>query len=223
MFCIKCGTKNNDDSAFCKECGVPINTTRTSSLSNTHQSKNNPSLTYKIRMLLNKAKKLTKRQKIVGIVILVALVGGGVSYFIYRETISNPSYTTTYVDPGSGETVITTPNKTPEKAAGSNNIIMLGSDSLINDYGMTLNQVNKLKAEFKDFSSSQKTPIKEVSITLASGEITSNPDTYGTTLKFTITIDRSTTLTAVIDYWGIGDPNLSLYNPSNNTPIFSSK
>ncbi len=222
MFCIKCGTKNNDDSAFCKECGTPIKVDQTKAESVTRHHKHKASHPGKIKQLLSKIS-LTKRQIIVSTVILVALVGGGAAYAIYRETTSNSSYATTYVDPGSGETVITTPNKTPENTAGNNSVILLGSDSLINDYGMTLNQVKKLQAEFTDYSSSQKTPIKEVSITLASGEITSNPDNYGTTLKFTITIDRSTTLTAVIDYWGIGDPNLSLYNPKNNSQIYSSK
>ena len=110
MFCIKCGTKNNDDSAFCKECGTPIKSDRTISLSNTHHHKNNASKTDKIAQLLNKIKKLSKRQKIVGTIIIVVLVGGGVAYSIYQnaqnakqaaiyEEANNSSQTTTSEKP----------------------------------------------------------------------------------------------------------------------------
>ena len=130
----------------------------------------------------------------------------------------------TYMDPGSGQTVTTTPNKTPEKInVGENPITMLGFSALVNDYGMTFEQIKALKSEFNDYSSTLKTPIKELSFTVKSVETTINPDTGDVEHKFTVTLDRDSTLTAKVEYFGIDDPSLKLYNPEDETQIYSSK
>ena len=129
-----------------------------------------------------------------------------------------------YIDPGSGETVVNMPNQTPEKADYSGDgIIMLGFSKLIDDYGMTFDQVTKLQSEFSDYSSSQKTPLQEISITLASVKTTVNPDTGITILEFDTTIDRSSILKASVESYGIDNPVLKLYDSGNNQQIYSSK
>lgn len=138
-----------------------------------------------------------------------------------KDPTKDPSYTVTYVDPGSGETVISTPNKTPENTNGA--IVMLGFSKLTSNYGMTFDQVKKLQSELSEYSSTLKTPIKEISITLASITTSVNQDTGDVVDRFTITIDRTSTLTATVSYFGIDNPTLNLYNPKTNKLIFTSK
>ena len=180
-------------------------------------------------MGINKMMNTLNKKIIISIVIFVLLIGIiSVIYIILsgsntkQDPTKEASYTITYVDPGSGETVITTPNKTPENADG-NNITMLGFSKLISDYGMTFEQVQTLQSEFSDYSISQKTPIKEISITLASVKTTINPDTGNVIDRFTVTIDRGSTLTAQVEYFGIDDPTLKLYNSKTNKLVFDSK
>lgn len=140
----------------------------------------------------------------------------------YCPDIKAASCTIEYKDPGSGETVLTTPNKSPENV-GENPITFLGFAALINDYGMTFDQVKALRSEFKNYSKSLETPIKELSITVKSVETTINPDTADVIDKFTVTVDRESTLNAEVEYFGIDDPSLKLYNPDDNTQVYGTK
>lgn len=124
-----------------------------------------------------------------------------------------------YHDPGSGETVEETPNQTPELAGRTNNIVYLGFAKLI-DIGVSFDQVNKLRAEFLGYSSTQKTPIEEISITINS--IRDTVDEGNVTLTCSVTIDRSSAVNAKIQYFGIGDPTLKLYDPNDGTQVYSS-
>lgn len=139
----------------------------------------------------------------------------------YCPDIKAVDCTIEYKDPGSGETVLTTPNKTPE-GDNKNVIIFLGFGKLIDNYGMTFDQVNTLRSEFKNYSKSLDTPIKELSITLKSVETTIDPDTADVIDKFTATINRESTLNAEVEYFGIDDPTLKLYNPEDNTQVYNS-
>jgi len=139
-----------------------------------------------------------------------------------NDPTKDPSYTLTYVDPGSGETVITTPNKTPENMGGFN-ITMLGFSKLTSDYGMTFDQVKDLQSDFSDYSKSQKTPISEISITLNSITTTIDQNTGDVIDNFIVTINRSSTLKARVTYFGIDNPTLKLYNSKTNSLLFTSK
>ncbi len=133
------------------------------------------------------------------------------------NTSKDSSETITYVDPGSGETVITTPNKVPEVATGED-IVTLGFTALI-DRGASKEQVDRLKSYFVDYSKNLETPIQEVSITKASiGKVVNDGIVY---MDFDVTINRSQTLKAHFQYAGLSDPSLSLY--SDNKLIFKSK
>jgi hypothetical protein len=127
-----------------------------------------------------------------------------------------------YVDPGTGETIVTVPGKTPENTDG-HNITMLGFASLVNDYGMTLEQVKKLQSEFEDYSSHRNKPFHELSINLKEVETTIDSDEGTSELELPITLDRSEKETAKVEYFGIDDPELTIYDSSNNKVYSSDK
>lgn len=139
-----------------------------------------------------------------------------------KDPTKDPSYTITYVDPGSGETVITTPNQGPELSGRTNNITYLGFAKLLNA-GVSDDQIDTIKSDIYDYSSTQRTPIKEISITVVSIRQTVEPSTGNVTLRFTLTIDRTSTLVAQVGYFGIGVPTLKLYDSKTNKLIFTSK
>jgi ABC-type glycerol-3-phosphate transport system permease component len=178
-----------------------------------------------IKKLMIKINK--KIMMIIGLFVIVIVLFSVVFIIIdSSKTKTDPtkeaSYTITYVDPGSGETVITTPNKNPERING-NAITMLGFSKLVSDYGMTFDQVKYLQSKFSNYSSALKTPIKEISITLASITTTVDSNTGDVVDEFTVTIDRTSTLKARVSYFGIDNPTLKLYSPTNNKLIFTSK
>lgn len=168
--------------------------------------------------MININKKVTIA--IIGIALLF------VSIVIYQVLHSNKkgyvdtSVTQTYIDPGSGETVIETPNKSPEKTGG-NNIVMLGFSKLL-DIGITNIQLNKIKLYLSNYSSSQETPIKEISITTSSISQAMDQDSSEKTTNFTVTIDRTYPLNIQTNYISIDDLVLKIYNPTNNTLLYSS-
>lgn len=127
------------------------------------------------------------------------------------ETIGLPNdtdYTEIYTDPGSGEKVITNPNKTPEDVMG-HDIVTLGFTKLL-DRGVTKSQVDKLKSYFLDYSNTLESPIDEVSISTETiGKLV---DDGLVNIDFEIKIDREKTLTAEVEYLGLGDPSLKLFD-----------
>jgi len=139
-----------------------------------------------------------------------------------NSTTGDPTIITTYTDPGSGETVYTTPNKTPESAGPSATITYLGFSKLLN-IGMTFDQLTLLKSYFAAYSTDQKTPIKEISITVASLKQIINRDTGEVTVTFNITIDRNSVYNATIKYSSITTLSLTINNPSDNIIIYQSK
>jgi len=133
-----------------------------------------------------------------------------------RTTIDS-SETIIYVDPGSGETIIVTPDKIPETSTGKD-ILALGFNRLI-DRGMTKSQVDKLKSYFLDYSNMLKNPIGEVSISVDTiGKLVDNGVVD---ITFDITIDRDQLLAAKVKYTGFDDPRMSLYK--SNKIIYSSR
>jgi hypothetical protein len=152
-------------------------------------------------------------------IIFVALIS--VIYLMFNKTSDNNTpKAVSYVDPGTGDVVITVPGKTPEDTNGRD-ITMLGFDRLITDYGMTFEQVKVLQSKLNDYSTVNKNFVQEVSVTLSSVETTINSDTGTATLKFELTINRSIKISAKVSYFGIDNPSLVLYN-SNNKQIFKS-
>lgn len=134
------------------------------------------------------------------------------------NSAKDPSITNVYVDPGSGETVYSTPNKTPEKAGGSS-VVILGLSKLL-DIGITSNQIIKLRTYFSNYASTQNPKITEISITVSSIKRTINNGEV--TLDFIITIDRGSTMNAKIIYNNINDLILKLYKVTDNSLVYNS-
>lgn len=138
----------------------------------------------------------------------------------YCPDLKAASCTIEYFDPGSGETVDTTPNQGPELNGRVNNITYLGFAKLLN-IGVSGDQIDIIKSDFLKYSSSLETPLKEVSITVASIRQTVNDGDVE--LKFTLTINRESTLNAQVNYFGIGAPELKLSTTDNDNTIYDSK
>lgn len=161
--------------------------------------------------------------------VVIVVIGFAVlliSIVLYQVLHSNKrlyvdsSITKTYIDPGSGETVIETPNKSPE-TAGGDNITMLGFSKLL-DVGITNVQLNKIKLYFSDYSLSQETPIKEISIIKSSINQSINRDLGEKTTSFTVTINRKNSLNIQANYTSIDDMILKIYDSTNNTLLYNS-
>jgi len=130
-------------------------------------------------------------------------------------SLDDTDYTEIYNDPGSGEKVITKPNKTPENVMG-HDIVTLGFTKLI-DRGVSKSQVDKLKLYFLDYSNTLETPINEISISTDSiGKLV---DEGLVNIDFEITIDRKDKLTAEVQYLGFDDPSLKLFK--NGSLVFN--
>lgn len=156
---------------------------------------------------------------IIGIFVLLVTFISIIYLILNNKQINNQkdsSETITYIDPGSGETIITTPNKIPETVTGED-ILTLGFTSLI-DRGMTKNQVDKLKSYFLDYSNTLEKPISEVSISISSIGKTVNNGVVD--ISFNTTIDREQTIQAKVKYLGLDNPSLVLYK--NKKEIFKS-
>lgn len=133
------------------------------------------------------------------------------------------SCTIIYHDPGSGEDVLETPNKTPEKNGRSNNVIILGT-SIFLEVGLFDNQLHKMQSDFSKYASIQKPPVKEISITKKSiKRINTDEKTGKNSIDFIITVDRKKTLNAKIIYSGLNKIVLRIYNPKNGTLLYASK
>lgn len=139
----------------------------------------------------------------------------------YKKTTENKSElkVSTYVDPGSGETVYTVEGKAKEKTDYTNTITFLGFTSLI-DHGLSYNQLNKLKSHFNQYASVKKIDISEVSITVATYKFSRNNGIK--TMEFEVTINRKNKLNAKVEYVLLKDPVLYLYNQENSSEVFKS-
>lgn len=72
--------------------------------------------------------------------------------------------TVTIKDPGTGDDVIIVLNKTPEINGRENSIIMYGESKFINESGIEMKSVTKLRELYKDFASTQDYEIKSFSM-----------------------------------------------------------
>lgn len=136
---------------------------------------------------------------------------------IIKDTsLSNP-----YIDPGSGETIYSQPNKTPEKYNNSNQITYLGFSKLV-DTGLTSIQLDKLKVYLDAFSLKQNPIITEISLTVASINQNINQVTSDKLITFEITTNRTSKNNIQLKYTGINDLTLIILDPNNNSEIYNS-
>ena len=167
----------------------------------------------------NKIIDILKNKIILVSVIFVLFIGLISIIFILvnssGDKTKDPTITERYIDPGSGETVITTPNKTPEINGKNNEAVVLGS-SRFTEVGITDTQIHKLWSCFSDYASLQKPALQEISIIVASiNKINTDPTTSENNIDFEITVDRKTALKARIIYSGLSNLKLEIRDSSN--------
>lgn len=103
----------------------------------------------------------------------------------------DPAYVITYTDPGTGQTITEVPNKMAETNGRVNNVIISGEKKII-DLGIEEPQLKELRADYNEFANLQETPIKVISIDLASlNHVDIDQNTGVITMKYKIYLDRS--------------------------------
>lgn len=76
MFCAECGTKNETDARFCENCGHKLETTTESTVTVTHKDG---------KSFLTKIKEMSKKNKVISIVVIMALVVLIATYLILNN------------------------------------------------------------------------------------------------------------------------------------------
>lgn len=137
---------------------------------------------------------------LVSIVLLPVVVALVVFIFISSRSNSNGEE---YYDPGSGETVSSPKNKTPEKfGVDSDSPTYLGFSKLI-DAGLTSEQLDLVKVIFGRFSSSDGRSLTELSVTTKSIDLEVSEE--GMRLSFELTANRTVNYGCIISYVGLDD------------------
>jgi len=171
-----------------------------------------------------------KNNKIIMTFIIFSLfiVTVSIIYLIFNHPFNkqtdptkDPSYKITYVDPGSGATIVTMPNIGPEKAMNDVDTIVTGLDRFT-EIGIQKPQRDKLWGYFIKYASSQKVLIKEISVTVASIKKINTEADDSRSINFEITTDRTIKLKAEIIYSGSSNLRLKIFNDKNKL-IYDSK
>jgi flagellar basal body-associated protein FliL len=129
-----------------------------------------------------------------------------------------------YYDAKSGQTVSNPAGKAPDTyGTPSDQPIYLGISSFI-DSGLSDDQLTRLKYAFYNYSIQNKKNIKEVSIDINSIKPgPHNPNTNAPfTINFNVTFDRKATYRAKVEYSGLEDIRLFLYDQKTNAQIYDS-
>lgn len=147
---------------------------------------------------------MNQRQKIILIITLatigIALIVASIVGFTRSNTTTQPS-SDTYVDPGSGETIVNNgKSRQGSEASLKNSIVYLGFSKLI-DRGLSPVQIQSIQSAFKSYSLKQTDKFKEVSLTVDSirhllpqGESTTH------TITFTATANRKISYFVTVEY-----------------------
>lgn len=131
-----------------------------------------------------------------------------------------------YEDPLSQQTISDPPGKTPDTyGTNKDNPVYLGFDKLL-DYGLTLDQLNNLKAAFYLYSRQQSSPLKEVSMDISSlntgyTTIANHDRLYYVTYK--VKLDRTKDFIAKVEYSGLSAVRLYLLNQGDQSVVYDSQ
>ncbi len=247
MLCQNCGSENSNEAKFCKNCGKVL-TGKKSLSDRASEFIKTPTGKFTVGILVVfvvggvVARGLSKSKQIETSAISASAQQEQQITDPLSEIVANPSDDNAlaeqknnktkksksdsknpdiYIDPGTGEKVVTIPGKTPENTNG-HNITMLGFAHLVNDYGMTFEQVKKLQSEFEDYSSKKDASFHELSLTLKEIRTTVDSSNGTAELSIPIVLDRKEKEIAKVSYFGIDNPTLTIYN-SDDVQVYSSK
>lgn len=150
---------------------------------------------------------------IIGIIIIgLAIVG------LTMQKNPEGQNETSYVDPGSGETIIDS-DKSPQGTDLSlkNAIIYPGFSKLI-DRGLSPAQVQSIQSVISEYSLKQSEPFKEVSLTVDSvRHILPQGESTTHMMTFELTVDRKTPYFVEAEYENMSSINTKLYSSDRKT------
>lgn len=146
----------------------------------------------------------TRLYTLVGIILLPILAS--IVFLVFIKPSPTDLSSEEYFDPGSGETVSSPKNKTPEMlGTSSTDPIYLGFSKLINS-GLTMDQLELVKEVIARFSSTDNRKITEISVTVDT--INQNITDDGISLTFGLTANRTTKYLCTVSYTGLNDVTL---------------
>lgn len=130
-----------------------------------------------------------------------------------------------YRDPFSGEVVSDPVGKTPDKFGTVDDLpLFLGFDDLI-DHGLSQEQLQGLKTAFYNYSKTLEQPLKEISIDVKN--IVDTKEERGNeqffVSNFPVMLDRKDVYKAKIEYTGLNDIRLYIYDGQRRTLVYDSK
>lgn len=128
-----------------------------------------------------------------------------------KPNIIDTSLSNSYIDPGTGETIYTQTDKTPE--IGSK-VSFIGFEKLI-DFGLTSNQLDLIKYHIGEFSTINSIDISEISIFYNSISLKINKTNGINNITFQSIINRDLKYNIKINYKSINDLSINIYNLSN--------
>lgn len=159
----------------------------------------------------------------IGISLLI--IGGIALYYRYNsQTNYSEPDNKAYVDPGSGDLVLSPEGKTPETyGTNPDQPIYLGFTAFL-DIGVNDEQVQYLKDMLVDYAFSQKDKEKITEISLDKSSLKHSFDPEGPSVyKFNLTINRKDILNAEATAPGIDSITLKLTPKDSQSPVFTSQ
>ncbi len=167
--------------------------------------------------------KKTRQYIIIGFIVMSVIIVGiiGLIYGINNTSSGEPNQKE-YIDPGSGDTIVSPEGKTPEKyGVNPDAPSYIGFDKLV-DVGLAFDQVISIKSVLGDYAFKVKdqTKITEVSLTADSIKHTPNPNGPDNYL-FRVVINRQNEYRVIVSTTDISSIQLSLYTIDGTEPIFT--
>ncbi len=169
---------------------------------------------------------MNNRQKItIAIIVFVILSIATIIIAVIQQNSkqqANQDTSKTYTDPGSGETVIENDNG-PTTASGEapTTPIFLGFSQLTSR-GLSVDQVELIKASLSAYSSKQTDQFKEVSLTISTiNRLQPADDNAPDALEFSIKTNRTNDYFVHVEYTSISSITTKLFTSDKTTLLFT--
>lgn len=159
---------------------------------------------------------LEKRNIIIAATAGIVLIALGIIGLTMQNNSSDEK--TTYVDPGSGETIVDGDKSTQgTELTLENSIIYPGFSKLI-DRGLSPEHIQSVQSVITNYSLQQEDKFKEVSLTVDSvRHILPQGESTTHTISFDVVVDRETGYFVTVDYDDMTSSTTKLYKSDRKT------
>ncbi len=160
---------------------------------------------------------------LVGVVVLIGVLVIVIQSLHKNSTKSNTAVSTTHYDANSGDSVRTIKGEVNTYGTNPGMPIFLGIDTLIT-HGLSSDQATYMKQAFFNYSQVNHLNIQQVSITSSSvttGILNPGTDNQANYANFSVIFDDKTKVTAQLQYSGLYNTELFLYD-AKGTQIYDS-